>query len=150
MNNLATASHYLAATHTSGHGSATAGVVGIVAGAVALMVALLLMWERPNTLRTQAVLMVIAGAGIAGLGHKVLAQVSATVSAFLGSWTTSVLGASVPWILALGLLLLFVLHMDPKRGRPRKWTPWVGLLVPVAWVMIPWATLVAQTTGARA
>lgn len=119
-----------------------------VLGAIALIVALLLMWERPNALRTQAVLMVVAGAGIAGLGGKLLSQLSTTVSRLLGTWTNTVLGASVPWVLALGLLLLFALHMDPKRGRPRKWTPWVGLLVPMAWVMIPWATVFASTTGA--
>lgn len=69
--------------------------------------------------------------------------------------------SALPWVLPAILILVFVLQVDPRKGGGgkstgkntthvggkggggslRRSTPWLGLLVPVAFVMVPWAQL---------
>lgn len=70
--------------------------------------------------------------------------------------------ASLPWVLPAVLILVFVLQVDPRRGGGgsgvgagkgghvggkkggaglKRSTPWLALLAPMAFVMVPWSQL---------
>jgi preprotein translocase subunit SecG len=70
--------------------------------------------------------------------------------------------AALPWVLPAVLILVFLLQIDPRRGGGKGFsssantthvggkgsggglkrsTPWLALLVPMAFVMVPWSQL---------
>ncbi|WP_143235457.1 hypothetical protein [Paractinoplanes atraurantiacus] len=71
---------------------------------------------------------------------------------------------ALPWVLPAVLILVFLLQVDPRKGGTggkgfnsskgtthvggkggggalKRSTPWLGLLVPMAFVMVPWSQL---------
>jgi hypothetical protein len=143
-----------------------------VLAVVAATVAVVLMWKRPSWRRTQAVLMVVAGVGLAGgLGEALRGWVADLTTTTSSTVTASVFGTAVPWAGALFLVAWFALEMDldglvdrarKKSGGERgtggsrrtasggnrhtttAWTPWLGLLVPVALVAVPGGDAIEQ------
>jgi len=123
-------------------------VLAVVCGIAALM----LMWKRPATKRTQAVLMVVVGLSVSGwLGS--LAQRLLEFGGAAGATTTArVFGVGVPWAFALVVTIWFFLDMDldglanrfrKKGGKGSNkhtttaLTPWLGLLTPISLAAVP-------------
>jgi uncharacterized membrane protein (DUF485 family) len=123
------------------------GIVGVCCAAVAIV----LMFKRPKTRRIQAVLMFVTGlslAGVAGVARAYLADWYSSGSMSLTGW---LFGIGVPYAIALVLVIWFVLDMDldglinkaRKTGATNKhkasaFTPWLGLIVPVALGALPY------------
>lgn len=78
------------------------------------------------------------------------------------AWVIRGVCASLPWVLPAVLILVFVLQVDPRRGGGgsgigggrgghvggkkggaglKRSTPWLALLAPMAFAMVPWSQL---------
>jgi len=111
----------------------SSAAVTVLAGALAGV----LMWQRPKTIRTQAVLMVIAGMGAAGLLGEWLNK-AATWAANLGSSASAhIAGAAVPAVAAVVLVSVWLLQMDKRGKPPTRATVWMGLFIAAAFTLIP-------------
>ncbi|MFC4066769.1 hypothetical protein [Actinoplanes subglobosus] len=92
---------------------------------------------------------------------------SDTLVSMVGSgsdWASVIRGvcSALPWVLPAVLILVFVLQVDPRRGGGgsgigsgkgghiggkkggaglKRSTPWLALLAPMAFVMVPWSQL---------
>lgn len=132
-------------------------VIAVVAAAIAIT----LMVKRPTMKRAQALLMLVAGFGLAG-------GVASNLRGWLqGLWTdagsdltSAVFGAAVSYSIALVIVVWFCLDMDIdglyRRHKKKKKsagggdvavtnkhtvtnaTPWLGFLVPVALGALPY------------
>lgn len=148
--------------------------VSISTATLAFAIALVLMRMRPNAKRLQTVATFVTGTALAVvLAHfadhwltTAAGWISHTVVQMVGNsdWTPVITGvcAALPWVLPAVLILVFLLQVDPRRGKAssglgsgkgahvggkssgsglKRSTPWLALLVPMAFVMVPWHQL---------
>lgn len=113
--------------------------------------ALVLMWKRPQTRRTQAVLFLIVGLALSGAAGAFRGRLDQLAQSGSATATQKVFGVGVPYAIALVIVLWFALDMDldglvnklrKKKGGSNKHTttmltPWLALLVPVALAALP-------------
>lgn len=116
--------------------------------------AAMLMWKRSAWKRTQAVLMFIAGLGLAGgIAGQIRSWLEGAGSQASSDVTSQVFGASVAYGFALAVVIWFALDMDVdglyrrvakkdksavNKHKTSGATPWLGLLTPVALASLPW------------
>jgi hypothetical protein len=146
----------------------------LVLSITAFVIAVLLMIKRSQTRVAQTWLMILAGAGIAGLLGQWIDKLSGWGASLSSTATGQAFGGAVPWAVALVVAawVFFDLGIDDRLARLRKGkgaagrgigggvgagrnigavsraTPWLGLLVPAALVAL--AGLPSQLwTGAQ-
>jgi len=120
-------------------------------GVLCAVTALMLMWKRPATRRTQAVLMLVTGLALSGAAAGVRGNLTDLATSTSASATQKIFGVGVPYAIALVIVLWFALDMDldglvnkmrKKKGGKNNHTtsaltPWLALLVPVALAALP-------------
>lgn len=128
----------------------------LVLSITAFVIAVLLMIKRSHTRVAQTWLMILAGAGIAGLLGRWIDRLSGWGASLSQTASGQAFGAAVPWVVALVVAawVFFDLGIDDRLARLRKGkgaggrgvgvgagrnigavsrvTPWLGLLVPAA------------------
>lgn len=123
-----------------------------IAGVLCAAAAIVLMIKRSKWRRTQAVLMLVTGLSMAGAAGHFRSRVEHYYTSGSRSVSAWLLGVGVPSMAALILVLWFVLEMDldgavnklrKNSGATNKHkagavTPWLALLVPLAWASLPW------------
>lgn len=130
----------------------------VALGAVAFVVALVLMWKRKKWRRVQSVLMVIAGLSVSGSVGRVRDHISAWSQDTSAKTGSHLFGTAVPYVIAAVIVGWWVLDMDfdglVNRARGRRGgggekegggnkhkvtvlTPWLGLLVPLSVAVLP-------------
>lgn len=132
----------------------------LVLSITAFVVAVLLMIKRARTRVAQTWLMILAGAGIAGLLGQWIDRLSGWGASLSQTASGKAFGAAVPWVIALVVAawVFFDLGLDDRLARLRKGkssggggrgvgagrsvgavsrvTPWLGLLVPAALISL--------------
>lgn len=114
----------------------TASAIG-----AALFVTALVFMRRHKAPRTQAWLMLFAGVCLSGLLGRLIGWLTSTLTSVGGTVTGVLFGVAVPALLAFTIGVFLILDMTPRRGSPKRWTPWAAL------VIVP---LVAATFGGAA
>ena len=125
----------------------------------AFVIAVLLMIKRSSWRVAQTWLMILAGAGIAGLLGRWIDRLSDWGASLSQTASGQAFGAAVPWVIALVVAawVFFDLGIDDRLAKLRKGkgagggrgagagrsvgavsrvTPWLGLLVPTALVSL--------------
>ena len=127
----------------------------------------LLMWRRSQTRRIQAVLMIIVGVAASGWAGGLRDKIAHVATDASATTTTKMFGVAVPYAIAFVIVVWFALDMDldglfaRKRKMPggragrqmaalglagggkvnkhqTTWfTPWLGLMLPVALAALP-------------
>ncbi len=141
--------------------------VSISTATLFFAIALVLMRMRPNAKRLQTIATFVTGTALAvvlsGFADHWLTTVARwtarTLGTMLSGWpdvAQVVRGvcSALPWVLPAVLILVFVLQVDPRKGGKsgggggkggggglKRSTPWLGLLAPMAFVMVPWSQL---------
>jgi hypothetical protein len=133
----------------------------LVLSITAFVIAVLLMIKRSQTRVAQTWLMILAGAGIAGLLGRWIDRLSGWGASLSSTATGKAFGSAVPWAVALVVAawVFFDLGIDDRLARLRRGrgagsggrgavgggrgvgavsrvTPWLGLLVPAALVSL--------------
>lgn len=148
--------------------------VSISIATLTAAIGLTLMRMRPNARRLQTVCMFVTGTALAfvlaGIARGWLGTLSGWLSKYLVAlfgklWPAAVpvfkgVCAALPWVIPAVLILVFLLQVDPRRGKTKgkgkssfggassggssgltAMTPWLGLAVPMAVIMVPWSQL---------
>jgi hypothetical protein len=81
--------------------------------------------------RVVALLAMVVGLGVNGWTGDWLHKAGAWTGNQLSHWTTKAVGAGLPGILALVLLMIVVIQLVPKLGSPNRFTPACALALVV-------------------
>lgn len=111
---------------------------GTVTAVISLAIAVVLAWRR-RAPKVVALLALVAGAGItSGTVGRLIRQTLDTVTRLVGDLTTQAVGAAVPSVLAVVLVVLFFHDLLP-RSRASRATAVNGLFLPAVATSLPGA-----------
>jgi hypothetical protein len=97
--------------------------------------------------RIVALLAMVVGLGINGWTGGWLHKAGTWAGTHLSTWTTKTVGAGLPGLLALVLLIIVVIQLVPRLGSPNRFTPVFAIALVV---MLPLLGGAAGTAGNQA
>lgn len=97
--------------------------------------------------RVVALLAMVVGLGVNGWTGDWLQKAGAWTGNQLADWTTKAVGAGLPGLLALVLLMIVVIQLVPQLGAPNRYTPAFALALVV---MLPLLGGAVGTAGNQA
>lgn len=121
----------------AGSGSRSGASWAISAAVLALVVALI-QHKRKRTPKSVGVLMLIAGAGIAGatgIAGDFLRKGGALLGTVVNEGTAKAFGVAVPAVLVVGVGLWVAHDLWPRTKTPSKQLPWLALALPTLMVI---------------
>jgi len=87
--------------------------------------------------KAQCWLAVGIGLGAAGFLGTILNSIGGAIASGIGTATSTVFGASVPWAIAIFVCVMFGIAVSKVGRAPNVMTLILGLFVPITLVMLP-------------
>ena len=120
----------------------TAAMTALIAGAIGGV-----LYYYGLLPRIVSVLAMVVGLGVNGWTGEWLSKAGAWIGTQLSDWTTKAVGAGLPGLLAVVLLMIVVIQLVPKFGAPNRFTPAFALALVV---MLPLLGGAVGTAGNEA
>lgn len=120
----------------------TAAMTALIAGAIGGV-----LWFYGRLPRLVALLAMVVGLGVNGWVGGWLHTGGTWAGNQLAHWTTQTVGAGLPGLIAIVLLMIVVIHMIPRLGSPNRFTPAFALALVL---MLPLLGGMVGTAGNQA
>src|ERR1700753_1477956 len=96
----------------------TAAMTALIAAAIGGV-----LWFYGRLPRIVALLAMVVGLGVNGWVGGWLHTAGSWTGNQLAPWTTQAVGAGLPGLIAIVLLMIVVIHLVPRLGSPNRFTP---------------------------